>query len=82
MNEPKTKRRQMRMAGMGLELAAAVTGFALLGIWIDRRYDSEPWGLLVCAAIGVIGGLYNFVRAALAAAAASSESEADSESGG
>lgn len=72
----------MRMAGMGLELAAAVTGFALLGIWIDRKYDSEPWGLLISTAIGVIGGLYNFVRAALAAAAASSsESEPESESG-
>ena len=72
----------MRMAGMGLELAAAVIGFTLLGIWIDRRYDSEPWGVLICAAIGVVGGLYNFVRAALAAAAASAgETESESEPG-
>ncbi len=65
------RRRPMSMAGMGFELAAAVAGFTFLGIWIDRRYDSEPWGLLICAAIGVVGGLYNFVRAARIAAQAS-----------
>lgn len=63
----------MGMAGMGFELAGAVTGFAFLGLWIDRHFDSEPWGLLICAAIGVVGGLYNFVRAAKLAADASNE---------
>ncbi len=59
---------------MGLELGAAVAGFTFLGIWIDRRYDTEPWGVLVCAAIGVVGGLYNFVRAARIAAGSSAAS--------
>lgn len=69
------------MAGMGFELAAAVAGFTFLGLWIDRKYDSSPWGLLVCAAIGVVGGLYNFVRAArLAALRAAEESRSDSAS--
>ena len=61
------------MAGMGFELAAAVAGFTFLGIWIDRRYETEPWGLVICAAIGVVGGLYNFVRAARIAARAAAE---------
>lgn len=61
----------MRMAGMGFELGAAVAGFTFLGLWIDRHYGSEPWGLLICAAIGVVGGLYNFVRTARLAAQAS-----------
>ena len=65
----------MSMAGMGFELAAAVAGFSFLGIWIDRHYETDPWGLLICAAIGVVGGLYNFVRAArIAARAAGDES--------
>lgn len=63
----------MSMAGMGFELAAAVAGFTFLGIWIDRRYETEPWGLLICAAIGVVGGLYNFVRAARIAARAAAD---------
>lgn len=65
----------MRMAGMGLELAAAVAGFTFLGVWIDRRYDSEPWGVLICAAIGVVGGLFNFVRAAMAASRGADQSQ-------
>lgn len=60
----------MSMAGMGFELAAAVTGFTFLGLWIDRRFGTEPRALLICAAIGVVGGLYNFVRTARIAAAA------------
>ena len=42
----------MRLAGTGVELAAAVGGFALLGYWIDRHYDSSPWGLLIGALLG------------------------------
>lgn len=65
-------RRPMSMAGMGFELAGAVAGFTFLGMWIDRHYGTEPRGLLICAAIGVVGGLYNFVRTARIAAAAAS----------
>lgn len=61
-------RRPMSMAGMGFELAGAVVGFTFLGLWIDRRYGTEPRALLICAAIGIVGGLYNFVRAARIAA--------------
>ncbi len=64
------RRRPMSMAGMGFELAGAVAGFTFLGLWIDRRYGTEPRALLICAAIGVVGGLYNFVRAARLAAEA------------
>ena len=52
----------MRLAGAGVELAATLTGACLLGYWIDRRFDSSPWGLLICAAIGIVGGLYNMIR--------------------
>lgn len=55
--------------GLGIELAAAVLGFALLGYWIDRHFDSGPWGLLVAVLLGLVGGLYNFIREALKAIA-------------
>ena len=70
MAGPGKRRRPMSMAGMGFELAGAVAGFTFLGLWIDRRYGTEPRALLICAAIGVVGGLYNFVRAARLAAEA------------
>ncbi len=55
----------LRLTGMGVELAGAVIGFTLVGLWIDRRYETEPWGLLVCAILGLIGGLYNLIRTSL-----------------
>jgi ATP synthase protein I len=56
-----------RHAGIGLELAGAVAGFALLGYWIDRHFGSKPWGLLIGLGLGMVGGLYNLVKEALAA---------------
>jgi F0F1-type ATP synthase assembly protein I len=52
---------------MGLEFAAAVAGFALVGYWIDRHYDTSPAGVLIGAVLGLIGGTYNLVRESLAA---------------
>jgi F0F1-type ATP synthase assembly protein I len=56
------------LAGLGIELAASVIGLTLLGLWIDRRWATEPWGLVICATIGFAGGMLNFVRSARRAA--------------
>ncbi len=64
-DEERAKQRRgqmMRLAGAGLELAATMAGACLLGYWIDRRLGWEPWGLLVCAGVGIVGGLYNLIR--------------------
>ena len=61
------QRAWLRLAGSGIELASAVAGFSLLGYWIDRSYDTSPWGLLICAICGLIGGFYNFIRSSLKA---------------
>jgi F0F1-type ATP synthase assembly protein I len=55
---------EISLAGMGLDLAAAVGVGALLGWWIDGRYETGPWGVLICSSIGIVGGLLNFIRAA------------------
>ncbi len=64
---PDSERSWTRHAGIGIEFAGAVAGFALLGYWIDRHYDSSPWGVLIGAALGLIGGTYNLIRASMAA---------------
>ncbi len=66
----------MRLAGTGVELAAAVGGFALLGLWWDRHHGSSPWGLLTGLVLGLVGGLYNLVKTSLAV---SSEARAEDE---
>lgn len=65
----------LALAGLGFELAAAVVGFALLGYWIDRHYETEPWGLLVCIGIGLFGGMYNFIRQSVRASRSSADEE-------
>lgn len=55
----------MRLAGLGVELAAAVVGGCLLGYWIDRRFGTYPWWFLICTGIGLVGGLYNLIRQAM-----------------
>ena len=55
----------VRYSGVGLELAGATAGLALVGYWIDGRYGTGPWGLLGGVIIGIVGGLYNLVRESL-----------------
>lgn len=58
----------LKVSGIGFELVAAVAGFAFVGWWIDRKQGTAPWGLLIGAGLGMVGGLYNLIRASLAAA--------------
>ena len=62
------RRPEMGLAGTGFDLAASVGIGALIGWWIDRQYKTEPWGLIICSLIGLVGGLSNFVKAGQRAA--------------
>jgi F0F1-type ATP synthase assembly protein I len=57
----------VRYSGVGLELAGATAGLALVGHWIDSRFATAPWGILGGVVIGIVGGLYNLIRESLAA---------------
>jgi F0F1-type ATP synthase assembly protein I len=57
----------VRYSGVGLELAGATAGLALVGYWIDGKFGTTPWGILGGVTIGIVGGLYNLVRESLAA---------------
>lgn len=57
----------VRYSGAGLELAGAVAGLTLVGYWIDGKFGTDPWGLIVGLAMGLIGGFYNLVKASFAA---------------
>ncbi len=76
MGERDRQRPWVGLAGAGFEIAAAVGGFAALGWWLDRQRDSAPWGLLIGALLGLVGGLYNLIKTSLAA---SRQARADDE---
>ena len=68
----------IRHSGAGLELAGATAGLALSGYWVDGKFGTRPWGLLVGVFIGIVGGLYNLVRDSMLAAREAQREDASS----
>jgi F0F1-type ATP synthase assembly protein I len=58
-NPPK-KGRQSPLIFMtaGIEFTGACAGLALIGWWLDGKYETAPWLMLVGLAMGLIGGTY------------------------
>ena len=47
---------------VGWELAVC-TGLSFwLGYWLDGRFRSSPWGVLVCTIAGITVALYRLIR--------------------
>jgi F0F1-type ATP synthase assembly protein I len=59
------RRASTRLAGLGFELAGAVAGFALVGYWVGKYYGNPALGLLIGSLLGLVGGMYNLIRATL-----------------
>ena len=57
----------VRYSSVGIEFAAVVAGFAAVGYWIDLKFESAPWGVVIGAVLGLVGGTYNLIRESLAA---------------
>ncbi len=47
---------------LGFQLAAAVVVFLLIGHWVDNRFGIAPFGKLVGAVLGSIGGFVKFFK--------------------
>lgn len=52
-----------RALGIGLELGTAIAGMAVLGYFLDRHFQTRPLWTLVCTGAGLLGGVYNAIRA-------------------
>ncbi len=52
----------VRFSGIGIEFVGAMLGFGLIGFWIDSRFETAPWGLVIGAFLGLIGATYNAIR--------------------
>ncbi|HTG34275.1 MAG TPA: AtpZ/AtpI family protein [Thermoanaerobaculia bacterium] len=60
--EPKSASDLSRLSGIGFEFAAAVGGFIFVGYLWDRYFGTGPWGALIGAILGLVGGMYNLIR--------------------
>ena len=50
------------------ELLHFIGSRPLVGYWIDGKFGTSPWGILIGVFVGIGGGLYNLVKESLTAA--------------
>ncbi|PJA98660.1 MAG: F0F1 ATP synthase subunit [Ignavibacteriales bacterium CG_4_9_14_3_um_filter_30_11] len=48
--------------GLGMQLAATVGAMVFLGYWLDGKFKTSPWLILIFSFLGIASGLYNFLR--------------------
>jgi ATP synthase protein I len=54
--------RYLRFSSVGLELGIAVLVGLFVGQWLDRRFGTEPWLLLLCLGFGMVAGFRSVFR--------------------
>ncbi len=52
-------------SGLGLQLAVTVVIFWFIGKVIDEHYGTTPLWMIVGATLGIIVGMYNFIKSVL-----------------
>jgi F0F1-type ATP synthase assembly protein I len=52
----------LEFAGLGFQFAAAIIVFLYLGKWLDAKFGTAPWLLLVGVFVGAGGGFYAMYR--------------------
>ena len=52
---------------LGIQLALTVVVCFFLGRWLDSLLGTDPWLMIAGLALGIAGGMINFLRAAIAA---------------
>ena len=48
--------------GLGLQLAATIVIFLLIGKWLDGEFNTSPVLMAVGGFIGAVAGLYSFLK--------------------
>jgi F0F1-type ATP synthase assembly protein I len=64
-NPPPGKPPRRDLAGLyaGFQFGLTVAAALAAGYWVDRRFHSSPWGVIVGFLGGAAAGLYHLARA-------------------
>ncbi len=54
-------------AGVGVQFAASILLFLWVGQWLDKRFGTAPWGLIIGVFTGAGGAFYAMYRKLMAA---------------
>jgi ATP synthase protein I len=52
----------MRYAGLGIQLAASIIIFVVIGQWVDRKLGTGGIATMVAAFLGFGGTMYSLIR--------------------
>jgi F0F1-type ATP synthase assembly protein I len=66
-DDASVRRRYGRLAGLGVQFGAAITVFALAGLWLDKRVGTSPLFTVLGVLLGFAGGTISLVKAVGAA---------------
>jgi F0F1-type ATP synthase assembly protein I len=54
-------------AGIGIQFAATILVFVFAGIWLDKRFGTSPWLLILFVFVGASAGFFSMYRKVTAA---------------
>jgi F0F1-type ATP synthase assembly protein I len=52
----------VKYSGLGLQMLAVIGLGTWLGIWLDGRFGSSPWGTIVLMLVSVFAAMYQVIR--------------------
>jgi hypothetical protein len=56
------QRSSLQYAGVGIQFGLTIALFALLGRWLDARFETSPWLLFLGVLLGFGGGTYSLLK--------------------
>jgi ATP synthase protein I len=74
--------RTLSLSSVGLEMGIAVILGLLLGRWLDGRFGTTPWLLIVFTMLGMAAGMKGVFRAVRESDKIAAENEANEKRGG
>lgn len=51
--------------GLGLQLALTVGVMVFLGVWLDGKFNTNPWLTVGCSILGIFAALFSFIKTVL-----------------
>jgi ATP synthase protein I len=52
----------LRYGSLGLEMGVAIAIGLLIGLWLDKRFDTKPWLTILFLLFGLAAGFKNVIR--------------------
>ncbi len=51
-----------KYGGLGMQLAATVGVMVFIGYWLDNKFNTSPWLIIIFSFLGVFTGMYSFIK--------------------